>query len=915
MSRQQHSVAHIRGLRQAYGPTTALDGIDIDIPARRLVGVIGADGVGKSSLLTILAGARKIQEGRVEVLGTDLRDRAQREQACRRIAFMPQGLGRNLYPSLSIEENLQYIASLFGLSALQRRERIDTLTQRTGLYSFLDRPAGKLSGGMKQKLGLCCALIHDPELLILDEPTTGVDPLARAQFWDLVRELQSRHASMSIVVATANLDEAAEFDWLIVMSDGVVLAEDTPAALLERTGTETLADASIALLPESRRRDHQAVVIPPRPEDDNSEIAIEAHGLSKHFGDFVAVDRVSFKLYQGEIFGFLGSNGCGKTTTMKMLTGLLPASEGQAWIFGQEIDAHDTALRRRVGYMSQSFSLYSELTVEQNLVLHARLFRMAAGDIPARVQLMLERFDLLAVRDRLPPKLPLGMRQRLSLAVAMVHDPELLILDEPTSGVDPVARDSFWRLLIDLSRNEGVTIFISTHFMYEAQRCDRISLMHAGRVLDTGRPEELVARRGVRDLEQAFIQTLLDASESGDGAGASAEEDDATDLSAMGPSSTSFRPVALPLRRMWATTRRESKELRRDPLRALLALIGSLVLMFVIGFGINMDVEALPTAVLDRDDTSLSRDYALNVVGSRYFTEEPPLQSDGDMDRRLRSGKVALAIEIPSGFARHVLQGHGAEIGAWVDGAMPQRAETVMGYVQGLHQEWLAQRAEGMAMGAGSLNLETRFRYNPDVRSLPAMVPVTIPLLLMMLPAMLMALAVVREKESGSIVNLYVTPLSRAEFLIGKQIPYVGIAIFNFLILCLLAVYGFGVPIKGSVAALSLAAVLYCITSTGLGLLASAVTRSQIAAMFFTMIATIIPATLFSGMLDPVSSLEGVGRLIGETYPAAHMFTISRGVFNKALTLADIWPSVAALAIAIPVILVLAIGLLNKQER
>jgi ribosome-dependent ATPase len=233
------------------------------------------------------------------------------------------------------------------------------------------------------------------------------------------------------------------------------------------------------------------------------------------FGEFTAVDHVNLRIPRGEIFGFLGSNGCGKTTTMKMLTGLLPPSEGRAWLFGQEVDPHDLATRRRVGYMSQSFSLYTELTVRQNLELHARLFHVPAAEISGRVDEMVERFDLAAVIDTLPDKLPLGIRQRLSLAVAMIHKPEMLILDEPTSGVDPVARDAFWRRLVELSRRDGVTIFISTHFMNEAERCDRISLMHAGRVLVTDTPANIVQQRGAETLEEAFVAHLEEASGEG----------------------------------------------------------------------------------------------------------------------------------------------------------------------------------------------------------------------------------------------------------------------------------------------------------------------------------------------------------------------------------------------------------------
>ena len=906
------AVVHLRGARLRYGRTLALDGIDQDIPAGVMVGLIGPDGVGKSSLLSLVAGARRVQEGTVEVMGGDMRSRAHRDAVCPRIAYMPQGLGRNLYPTLSVEENLQFFARLFGHDAAERRRRIDALTASTGLKPFLARPAGKLSGGMKQKLGLCCALIHDPDLLILDEPTTGVDPLARAQFWELIARIRAARPGMTVLVATAYMDEAQRFERLLAMDDGRVLATGTPEELLERTGSRSLEQAFIQLLPEEKKRGYQPVVIPPLAADGN-DIAIEARDLTMRFGDFTAVDHVSFRIRRGEIFGFLGSNGCGKTTTMKMLTGLLPASEGQAWLFGREVDPHDIETRRRVGYMSQSFSLYGELTVHQNLVLHARLFHVPEERIAARVDEMVERFGLGEVLHALPASIPLGMRQRLSLAVAMVHQPELLILDEPTSGVDPVARDNFWRLLVELSRRDRVTIFISTHFMNEAERCDRISMMHAGKVLDSDAPAALVAKRGARTLEEAFIGYLLEA-----GGGSEAE------AGVEGAGIAASQGVAAPpahrrfsLRRMFSYMWRETLELQRDPVRATLALGGSVILMFVIGFGISLDVEDLRYAVLDRDQTTLSRDYASGLAGSRYFIERPPITDYQDLDRRMRSGELALAIEIPAGFARDALHGRDVQIGAWIDGAMPMRAETVRGYVQGIHQHWLAEQV-AQRTGAplvGNATLQTRYRYNPDVRSLPAMVPAVVPMLLLLLPAMLTALAVVREKEMGSIVNLYVTPVTRSEFLIGKQLPYVALAMVNFLLMSLLSVTAFGVPVTGHFTALALAALVFVVIATGMGLLASAVTRSQIAAMFFTVIGTLIPAVQFAGLLNPVSSLEGAGRLIGELYPATYMFVISRGVFSKGLGLDDLSHALWPLLLAVPVVMGAAIALLRKQER
>ena len=908
-------VARLSGVSLCYGKTMALDAVDLAVPAGRMVGLIGPDGVGKSSLLALISGARKVQQGMVEVLGGDMRSRRHRGRVCPAIAYMPQGLGKNLYPALSVEDNLQFFGRLFGHDAAERRRRIDELTKATGLHAFLSRPAGKLSGGMKQKLGLCCALIHDPDMLILDEPTTGVDPLARTQFWSLIAHIREARPGMSVMVATAYMEEAERFDWLVAMDAGRILATGSPKELHERTGTATLEAAFIALLPEEKKRGHRAVVVPPFA--DGEDIAIEARDLTMRFGDFTAVDRVSFRIHRGEIFGFLGSNGCGKSTTMKMLTGLLPPSEGEAWLFGQKVDARDIATRRRVGYMSQAFSLYSELSVEQNLVLHARLFNVPESAIPARVSELLARFGLDGAPDAMPDQLPLGMRQRLSLAVALVHAPELLILDEPTSGVDPVARDAFWQFLVDLSRTDKVTIFISTHFMNEAERCDRISLMNDGRVLASDAPWEIVKKRGAKTLEEAFIAYLEDA----DPAETEADATPRAPVSAA-PQGISTHPRmrhrGFNFARAFSYTLREALELRRDPVRLVMALFGSLILMLIMGFGITMDVNDLSYAVLDRDQTSLSQNYALNLSGSRYFVERPPLADYADLDRRMRSGELSLAIEIPSGFARDVQRGTPVQIGAWIDGAMPQRAETVQGYVQGMHQGWLIDIAKtrfGQDITAGGATIETRFRYNPDVKSLPAMVPAVIPLLLLMIPAMLTALSVVREKELGSIINLYVTPVTRSEFLIGKQIPYIVLAMLNFLLMSLVTVTLFDVPVKGSFLTLTLATLIYVGFSTGFGLFASTFTRSQIAAMFFAMIGSMLPAIQFAGMINPVSSLEGVGRLIGEIYPATHYITISRGVFNKALGFADLQAVFVPMIAAAVVILGLSIALLKKQEK
>ena len=923
------SVAQVQGLTHRYKRTTALDDVTLSIPAGGMVGLIGPDGVGKSTLLALLAGAKRIQAGEVQVLDGDMAQATHRRDVCPRIAYMPQGLGKNLYATLSVAENVDFFGRLFGHALAERQARMADLLHATGLAPFADRPAGKLSGGMKQKLGLCCALIHDPDLLILDEPTTGVDPLSRRQFWELIDRIRTRRPGMSVLVATAYMEEAERFDHLIAMDAGKVLATGTPAELRQRTQRDTLEAAFIALLPAQRREGHRELIVPPRNSADG-DIAIEAHDLTCRFGDFTAVDHVNLSIHRGEIFGFLGSNGCGKTTTMKMLTGLLPPSEGHAELFGQSVNAHDLSVRRRVGYMSQAFSLYSELTVRQNLDLHARIFQVPAAQREARISEMMTRFELAEVADELPDKLPLGVRQRLSLAVAVVHGPDMLILDEPTSGVDPIARDQFWELMIQLSRQDGVTLFISTHFMNEAQRCDRISLMHAGRVLDSGTPAELMQRHGHDKLEDTFIELLEKAQGTQDSAAAPGPSPSPSPHiptnapsgaitppvdPAQAASTAHRRPPRFSLARLLSYAHRESLELQRDRIRLTLALVGSALLMVIMGYGISMDVQDLRFAVLDRDQTAISRDYVLNLSGSPYFLEEAPLQSEADLDRRMRSGELSLAVEIPPNFSADLQRGRPTTIGVWIDGAMPQRAETVAGYVQGLHASYLTEQLtlHGISVPTPA-SVEVRYRYNPDVKSLYAMVPAVIPILLMFIPAMLTALGVVREKELGSIINLYVTPVTKLEFLLGKQLPYIATALLSFLLMTAMAIWGFGVPLKGSFLTLFIGAVLYVTASTGFGLLMSTFTGSQIAAIFGTALATMLPAIQFSGLINPVSSLEGMGALMGQIYPTGPFLIISRGTYSKALGLTDLWTYFVPLLVIIPALTLTSVLLLKKQD-
>ncbi|HVN89121.1 MAG TPA: ribosome-associated ATPase/putative transporter RbbA [Candidatus Binataceae bacterium] len=916
MSEVGEFVASLSDVSHRYGAAVALDGVTLDIPSHRMVGVIGPDGVGKSTMLALIAGVRKIQSGKVAVLGGDIGDSSFRRQASFRVAYLPQGLGKNLYPTLSIFENIDFFGRLFGQSQDEREWRIKDLFDSTDLTPFRDRPAGKLSGGMKQKLGLCCSLIHDPDLLILDEPTTGVDPLARRQFWELIDRIRLRRPQMSVMVATAYMDEAERFDWLVAMNAGKVLATGTPDELKTSTNQTTLEKAFIQLLPEEMKRGHKEPEITPWQSGGGTP-AIEAEGLTQRFGAFTAVDHVSFRIERGEIFGFLGSNGCGKTTTMKMLTGLLPPTEGTALLFGKPVKGGDVESRRHVGFMSQAFSLYTELTVRQNLVLHARLFNLPPETSGKRVEELIQVFGLEASADVLAESLPMGIRQRLSLAVAVIHEPEMLILDEPTSGVDPVARDGFWELLIKLSRENGVTIFLSTHFMNEAARCDRMSMMHAGRVLAQGPPAQLVEERKAESLEDAFIGYLEEAAQKP--VVSSASSDTTVETTATHTEHAPDTSGRFSLGRVWAFARRETVELMRDQIRIAFALLGPILLMIVFGYGISLDVDHLPFAVLDFDNSAASRDYVDAFRGSYYFVEQPPLTSYNNLNYRLRAGELRFALEIPSGFERDLIRGRKPEVVAYIDAAIPFRAELTRNYLQKVNLQYSLdlRKRRGLPTSAVGQPVEfnVRLLYNQAFKSVYAMVPADIMLLLILIPCMLTALAVVREKELGSIANFYSAPASRMEFLIGKLMPYLAVSLVQFASLVLIALFIFQVPMKGSWPTLISGGALYLLASVGFGLLISVFAPTQTAAIFAAAIITILPAIQFSGMYAPVSSLTGGARVLSRLFPSTYFQAISVGTFTKALGFAALWRNFVAIVITALLYFSVSVALLPKQER
>jgi len=565
----QHSDAVVRVSQfvKRYKKQVAVDGVDLEVGRGQIYGLIGPDGSGKSSLMKAIAGVLTYDEGRVEVFGTVIDSERAAERVKQRIGFLPQGLGLNLYPDLSVEENVDFFARLRLVPEQELSERKAKLLAMTRLGKFRDRAMKHLSGGMKQKLGLICTLIHEPELAILDEPTTGVDPVSRRDFWAILAELL-QEKGMTALVSTAYMDEAARFHRLSFLSGGTVLVSGTPAdvqALVPGSMVTFEAAPQLTAINRLEQAYQQVEALGPRlhvfekeidrdqavrnieaslgdirparvqvddPELEDvfvalllrqtenrkvleipstvkrvapSELAIEARQLVRDFGSFRAVDQVSFKVQPGEIFGLLGANGAGKTTVIKMLNGILSPTGGEGWVAGADMRTAGGAIKERIGYMSQAFSLYLDLTVEENIRLFAGIYGLGRRETDERLAWILAMAGLKGYESNLTSRLPLGVRQRLALGCALVHQPLVLFLDEPTSGVDPIGRRHFWDILSRLAREEGVAMLVTTHYMNEADHCDQLALMYAGRIVAEGSPAEM--RRQV-ELETGHLIEL-----------------------------------------------------------------------------------------------------------------------------------------------------------------------------------------------------------------------------------------------------------------------------------------------------------------------------------------------------------------------------------------------------------------------
>ncbi|CUW22232.1 putative ABC transporter ATP-binding protein YbhF [Serratia grimesii] len=547
--------------------TRALDGLTLNIRAGELTALVGPDGAGKTTFQRLIAGLYEPSSGSLTVLGTDVTADPQSVQ--NRISYMPQRFG--LYEDLSVQENLDLYADLHGVPSQVRQERFERLLSITDLTRFTARPAGKLSGGMKQKLGLACTLVRSPDLLLLDEPSVGVDPLSRRDLWKIIEQLV-KDEKLSVIISTAYMDEAERCAQIYVMNQGKILAEGKPEMLRHKAAGRTwlavpaqgtksrilqahllekrdaiadavpkgdavrficlsaddkttprevnatpreaeLEDGFMLLLHQAQQHDSTAPGGPVKAEmvsaqnsnSDSDEPVIVVKDLVRKFGDFTAVANTSFDVKRGEIFGLLGPNGAGKTTTFRMLCGLLPATSGQLEVAGMNLRTARAKARARIGYVSQKFALYGNLSVRDNLTFFGGAYGLSGEKLNRQIEASLKQFELSP--DAISGELPGGFKQRLSMAVALLHEPEIVFLDEPTSGIDPLARRLFWYTIGELA-NKGITIIVTTHFMEEAEYCDRIAIQDAGKLLALGTPKEVRQLAGLdhtADMNTAFI--------------------------------------------------------------------------------------------------------------------------------------------------------------------------------------------------------------------------------------------------------------------------------------------------------------------------------------------------------------------------------------------------------------------------
>ncbi len=944
----------------------AIDHLDARIEPGCVTGLIGPDGAGKTTLLRIFAGLLLPTEGHLTVCGADPVTELPRLR--QDVSYMPQRFG--LYEDLSVEQNLILYADLFNVVGRERADAFERLLAFTDLKPFTQRLAGDLSGGMKQKLGLACALIRKPRLLLLDEPSVGVDPISRRELWKMIYDLVDQ--GIGVVWSTSYLDEAERCTEVLLLSEGKLLYSGPPKELTNRVAGRSYlvsgpGQASRKLLARAFKlpavldgviqgrsvrlvmKPHATAPLaselgadnlrieptPPRFEDafvdllggapkDNptlfgaplqrdqsqDEAAVKAEGLTKKFGDFIAANNISFQIARGEIFGLLGPNGAGKSTTFKMMCGLSRPTSGRASVAGLDLYLAAGAARGRVGYMAQKFSLYGDLSVRQNLAFFAGVYGLNGARRTEAMDRVITAFKLQPYLEVNSSELPLGFKQRLALACAVMHEPAVLFLDEPTSGVDPLTRREFWAHINSMVER-GVTIMVTTHFLDEAEYCDRIGLVYRGRVIAEGSPDELKDRvrsqeNGEPTLEDAFIELVEEFDRQDETAPNRDPGEKPSSPAVSGPrihdrrtpddqSPTSgFRRPRF--RRMVALVRKESQQIVRDPSAFLIAGVLPVLLLFVYGFGVSLDLQHVPIGVVVEQPSPEADSFVSSFRDSHYF-DVRVVHHRAAVEEELVSGRVNGVVVLAADFSERMGRGETAPIQVLVDGSDPNTAGLVAGYVQLLWANWIQQESVSQdslvnrPKSVPLISTEPRVWFNPERNSYYALLPGAVAIILTLIGTLLPSLVVAREWERGTMEAMLTTPVTPLDLLVGKIVPYYLLGLMALALSVSVTVFGFGVPYRGSLLALYLVSSAYLGVTLALGLLISTVAKNQFAAGQGALVVGFLPAFLLSGYIFEIDSMPAPLRLLTSLLPPSYFVSSLQTLFLAGDVLSVLVPS------------------------
>lgn len=945
----------VENICKNFGNTCALNNLSASIPSSCVVTLVGPDSAGKTTFLRLLAGLMSPTKGKIEILSLDRQDK---KNDFSFISYMPQKFG--LYEDLSVLENLNLYADIKNVHKEKRKKEFDRLLSFTSLAPFTSRLAGKLSGGMKQKLGLACALLGDPKLLLLDEPGVGVDPISRRELWDMVQELSQ---NISVIWATAYMDEAEKSDYVLMLSEGKLLYEGRPQEWIKELKNRTYYDLysknkmkgvnlntwikqtvdtwikhedtldvlvqgskirilfkEYASIPsglvqakanlEDAYMDciggidknpsiylHPAFDMTNNTTDSEESFAVKADTLTKMYGSFAAAKDISFSVSKGEIFGLLGPNGAGKSTTFKMLCGLSSPSSGFCSIHNISVTREPEKARSSLGYMAQKFSLYGDLTVQQNIDFIAHLYTIEAKISAQRAELLLKALDLEKYKNSPTHALPLGYKQRLSLLCATLHNPKVLFLDEPTSGVDTRTRREFWKHIQALT-TRNVAVIVTTHFMEEAEYCDEIVLISQGRIIAKGAPDDIKRAKTSKSLqdptlEDAFI-AYLEEEESGENtrdkqslvvSTPQEKEEQENKDKAHTHDFLSTNTYLLWWSMLFALIKKEGKQVLRDPSSYIVAFILPFIFLLFFGYAISLDTGIIKLSVLSEEQGEYSQSLILELYQSPNFNIEV-LSHREEAYSLINQGKSSALLVLSEDFEKNILRQEPIPLQLIIDATEPNNAQQVELFTQSIVTSWFNRiKNDNLIHIQSPLNVESITWYNNTANSRWALVPGSITVIMTMIGTLLTSLVITREWERGTMEMLFASPVSRAQIFISKFIPYYLLAMLSLFLCTFAGVYLFEVPFRGSILALLLLSTAFLLPALGQGLLISSVFKSQFPAAMLGFLTGLLPALILSGLLFDINSMSPFIRWVTNLIPAKYFLVVSQTAFLTG----DIW--------------------------